>query len=90
MRVHRAVLEAGEAESGASVHLVDEEYDRGQVIAQRRVPVREGDTPEALAARVLAVEHELYPAAVDHVAEAIAAGEEPTRMTVHTTTEDMK
>ena len=90
MRVHRAVLEAGEAESGASVHLVDEEYDRGQVIAQRRVPVREGDTPEALAARVLAVEHELYPAAVDHVCEALAAGGEPTPMSVHTTTEEMK
>lgn len=65
MRVHRAVLEAGERESGASVHLVDEEYDRGAVIAQRRVPVHADDTPETLAARVLAVEHELYPAAVD-------------------------
>ena len=78
MRVHRAVLEAGEAESGATVHLVDEEYDRGRIVAQRRVPVREGDTPEALAARVLAVEHRLYPEAVDHVCEAIVAGQEPT------------
>ncbi|HUP50835.1 MAG TPA: phosphoribosylglycinamide formyltransferase [Longimicrobiales bacterium] len=90
LRVHQAVLEASEAESGATVHLVDEDYDRGRVIAQRRIPVREGDTPETLAARVLAVEHELYPAAVDHVTEAIAAGEEPTPMTVHTTTEEMK
>ncbi|HUF74675.1 MAG TPA: phosphoribosylglycinamide formyltransferase [Longimicrobiales bacterium] len=80
MRVHRAVLDAGETESGATVHLVDEEYDRGAIVAQRRVPVLEGDTPEALAARVLAVEHRLYPAAVDHVCDALAAGEEPGRM----------
>ena len=80
MRVHRAVLESGDAESGATVHLVDEEYDRGAVVAQRRVPVLEGDTPEGLAARVLAVEHRLYPSAVDHVCRALAAGEEPGRM----------
>ena len=78
MRVHRAVLEAGEEESGATVHLVDEEYDRGHIVAQRRVPVLDGDTAEALAARVLAVEHRLYPEAVDHVCEAIVAGQEPT------------
>jgi len=88
IRVHRAVLEAGERESGASVHLVDEEYDRGAVIAQRRVPVLDGDTPEALAARVLAVEHELYPAAVDHLCAAIAAGEEPGLMHEEPATSD--
>jgi formyltetrahydrofolate-dependent phosphoribosylglycinamide formyltransferase len=64
MRVHRAVLEAGDRETGASVHLVDEEYDRGAVLAQARVPVMPGDTPETLAARVLSVEHQLLPAAV--------------------------
>jgi formyltetrahydrofolate-dependent phosphoribosylglycinamide formyltransferase len=63
-RVHRAVLEAGDQETGASVHLVDEEYDRGAVLAQARVPVTPGDTPETLAARVLNVEHQLLPAAV--------------------------
>lgn len=68
-RVHEAVLEAGERESGATVHLVDEEYDRGPIVAQRRVPVEPGDTPETLAARVLAVEHELLPAVVRAAAE---------------------
>jgi folate-dependent phosphoribosylglycinamide formyltransferase PurN len=89
MRVHRAVLAAGEAVSGATVHLVDEEYDRGAVVAQRRVPVLAGDTPEALAARVLEVEHRLYPAAVDHVCEAIAAGEEPGPMPEAQTPSDL-
>jgi formyltetrahydrofolate-dependent phosphoribosylglycinamide formyltransferase len=77
-RVHAAVIASGAQESGASVHFVDEEYDRGPVVAQRRVPVLEGDTPESLAARVLEVEHRLYPAAVDHVCEALAAGREAT------------
>jgi phosphoribosylglycinamide formyltransferase-1 len=77
MHVHRAVLEAGEAESGATVHFVDEEYDRGRILAQRRVPVRKGDTPEELAARVLEVEHRLYPDAVDHLCDALAAGQDP-------------
>lgn len=69
-RVHEAVLRSGAAESGASVHLVDEVYDRGQVLAQERVPVLPGDTPETLAARVLAVEHRLLPAVVLAAAEA--------------------
>jgi methionyl-tRNA formyltransferase len=54
--------------SGATVHLVDEEYDRGRIIAQWPVPVLPGDTAEALAARVLAVEHRLYPAAIEWAA----------------------
>ncbi len=86
-RVHAAVLEAGVAESGATVHFVDEEYDRGPIIAQQRVLVRAGDTPETLAARVLAVEHELYPRAVDHVCEALAEGREPTAISDHITEE---
>jgi phosphoribosylglycinamide formyltransferase-1 len=83
-RVHAAVLAAGAKESGASVHFVDEEYDRGAVVAQRRVPVLEGDTPTSLAARVLEVEHQLYPAAVDQVCEALAAGREPVPITTIT------
>lgn len=62
--VHRAVLEAGEKESGVTIHLVDEEYDHGPIVAQRRVPVEPGDTPERLAARVLEVEHALLPEVV--------------------------
>lgn len=57
MRVHNAVIEAGEKESGATVHYVDEGVDTGEIIMQERVPVLEGDTPEDLAARVLKVEH---------------------------------
>lgn len=68
-RVHRAVLAAGERVSGASVHLVDEEYDRGPVVAQETVPVEPGDTPATLAARVLVVEHRLLPASVAAAAE---------------------
>ena len=66
--VHAAVLAAGEKVSGASVHYVDEEYDRGPVILQKTVPVLPGDTPESLAARILAVEHELYPEALRMIA----------------------
>jgi len=83
-RVHAAVLAAGARESGASVHFVDEEYDRGPVVAQHRVPVLDADTPESLAARVLEIEHQLYPTAVDHVCEALAAGREPVPITTIT------
>jgi formyltetrahydrofolate-dependent phosphoribosylglycinamide formyltransferase len=70
LRVHQAVLASGAQESGATVHLVDEVYDRGAVLAQARVPVLPGDTPDTLAERVLAVEHRLLSAAV--LAAAIA------------------
>jgi phosphoribosylglycinamide formyltransferase 1 len=63
-RVHEAVLASGARESGATVHLVDEEYDRGAILGQVRVPVLPGDDADRLAARVLAVEHRLLPAAV--------------------------
>jgi phosphoribosylglycinamide formyltransferase-1 len=56
-RVHRAVLEAGETESGCTVHLVDAGTDTGPVLLQRRVPVHPGDTPETLAERIHAQEH---------------------------------
>ncbi|GJG87749.1 phosphoribosylglycinamide formyltransferase [Gemmatimonadetes bacterium T265] len=69
-RVHRAVLAAGACVSGATVHFVDDAYDRGPIAAQWPVPVRANDTPESLAARVLRVEHLLLPRAV----EAVAAG----------------
>jgi phosphoribosylglycinamide formyltransferase 1 len=63
-RVHEAVLASGATESGPTVHLVDEVYDRGAILAQRRVPVLPGDTPPTLAARVLEEEHRLLPDAV--------------------------
>lgn len=65
MRVHRAVLESGARVSGATVHLVDERYDTGAIVAQWPVPVLADDTPERLAARVLAVEHRLLPLVVE-------------------------
>ena len=73
MRVHEAVLAAGERASGATVHLVDEEYDHGRVLAQEKVPVKAEDTPETLQKRVLAAEHRLYAATLAR----IAAGEIP-------------
>ncbi len=60
-RVHQSVLDAGDAQSGATVHLVDADYDTGPVVAQRAVAVVPGDTPETLAARVLMAEHQLLP-----------------------------
>jgi phosphoribosylglycinamide formyltransferase-1 len=62
--VHEAVLKAGEKESGATVHFVTEGVDAGPIIVQGKVPVDPADTPDTLAARVLEVEHLLYPAAV--------------------------
>jgi phosphoribosylglycinamide formyltransferase-1 len=70
-RVHEAVLASGAAESGVTVHYVDEHYDRGPIIAQRRVPVRPDDTPDTLAARVLVAEHALLPEVVLDLARAI-------------------
>ena len=64
MHVHRAVLAAGETESGATVHLVDGEYDHGRILQQLRVPVLQDDTPEELQRRVYAAEMELYPRAL--------------------------
>ena len=60
IHVHEAVIAAHEKESGPTVHLVSEEIDQGRILAQTRVPVEEGDTPETLAARVLVQEHDLY------------------------------
>ncbi len=60
-RVHEAVLAAGDRETGATIHIVDGEYDQGPILAQARVPVAPGDTPDTLAARVQAKELELFP-----------------------------
>lgn len=67
-RVHAAVLAAGAPSTGVTVHFVDEEFDHGPTIAQWRIPVRDDDTAESLAARVLEVEHRVYPAVVEMVA----------------------
>jgi phosphoribosylglycinamide formyltransferase-1 len=58
-RVHQAVLDSGDKVTGVTVHLVDEEYDHGRILAQVEVPVEPGDTVETLSARVLGQEHQL-------------------------------
>ena len=62
--VHQAALDYGVKVSGCTVHFVDEAYDTGPIILQSVVPVRDDDTAETLAARVLVAEHEAYPRAV--------------------------
>jgi len=58
LAVHEAVLASGETETGVTIHVVDEEYDHGQILAQCRLSVRTQDTAETLAKRVLSLEHE--------------------------------
>jgi phosphoribosylglycinamide formyltransferase-1 len=69
MRVHEAVIAAGESESGPSVHLVDAEYDTGRVLAQAKVPVQPSDTPESLAARVQERERRLVVEVLGKIAD---------------------
>ncbi len=64
-RVHQAVLDAGEKESGCSVHVVTPEYDEGPVIGRATVPVKPNDTAETLAKRVLDQEHKLFPTIIN-------------------------
>lgn len=64
MKVHQAVIEAGEPESAVTIHLVDNEYDHGRHLAVQPVPVLPGDTPEALQKRVYEQEMRLYPEAL--------------------------
>jgi phosphoribosylglycinamide formyltransferase 1 len=67
--VHEAVIASGMKISGATVHLVNEEYDRGAILIQRTVEVVAGDSAESLAAKVLKVEHEIFPLALKALAE---------------------
>ena len=73
---HRAVLAAGESETGVTVHWVTEEYDAGPILMRRVVAVQAGDTAETLARRVLAVEHDTYWRAVELATAELAAGRE--------------
>ncbi|MGH2561250.1 MAG: formyltransferase family protein, partial [Thermomicrobiales bacterium] len=63
-RVHAAVLASGATESGATVHIVDAEYDTGPVVMKQEVPILPDDTPATLGARVFAAECRLYPEAI--------------------------
>ena len=66
--VHEAVLAAGDVESGPTVHVADEQYDNGPILAQIKVPVLPDDTPDTLAARVLEQEHRIYPETLQRIA----------------------
>lgn len=68
MHVHRAVLSAGEKESGVTIHRVNAEYDSGEIVAQTNVPVLPDDTPETLAARVLEREHSFLVEVIEKIA----------------------
>ena len=68
-RVHEAVLAAGETVTGVTIHLVDEQYDHGPILAQHEVPVLPGDTVDSLAERVLAQEHRLYAETLQRISD---------------------
>ncbi|MCJ7628895.1 MAG: phosphoribosylglycinamide formyltransferase, partial [Longimicrobiales bacterium] len=80
--VHEAVLASGAAFSGPTIHFVDARYDTGAILAQWPVPVLADDSAETLAARVLRVEHVLYPLAADHLCRAVEAGRPPRRLSL--------
>lgn len=69
IRVHEAVIASGRRISGATVHIVDEEYDRGPIVLQKQVEISPGETAESLAEKVLEIEHEIYPLAIRMFAE---------------------
>jgi formyltetrahydrofolate-dependent phosphoribosylglycinamide formyltransferase len=70
--VHEAVIAAGEKESGITIHLVDEIYDNGAAIFKATCPVLPGDTPDSLAARIHALEHEHYPRVIGELVDKLA------------------
>jgi phosphoribosylglycinamide formyltransferase 1 len=72
-RVHEAVLAGKEAESGITIHYVDEHYDNGDIILQIKCPVLENDTPESLANRIHALEHANYPLVIEELVKKLRA-----------------
>lgn len=80
MNVHRAVAESESAMIGATIHFVSELYDEGTILGQWRMSRCPEDSAEEIAAKVLKIEHRLYPAAVDHLCDALLAGTRPERM----------
>ena len=65
--VHEAVLQAGEKESGITIHFVDEHYDNGDIIFQTSCPVLSSDLPQSLAEKIHALEHKYYPQIIEEV-----------------------
>ena len=66
-RVHRAVLDNQEQESGITIHYVNEHYDEGNIIFQKKCPVYSDDTPDSLAERIHQLEHEYYPRVIENL-----------------------
>ena len=69
INVHNAVLVSGDKESGATVHFVDENYDTGNIISQKKVDISDCKTPEDIAARVLNIEHQLLPNVINDIVD---------------------
>ncbi|KAF0204229.1 MAG: phosphoribosylglycinamide formyltransferase [Bacteroidetes bacterium] len=67
MQVHESVIEAGDKESGITIHLIDEVYDRGEVLLQVKCPVLPDDSPETLAERIHKLEYEHYPEVIENL-----------------------
>lgn len=67
MHVHKAVIEAGEKESGITIHYLNEHYDEGKIILQKKCSIQKGETPDSLARKVHALEHEWYPKAIQTI-----------------------
>ncbi|MDR0537023.1 MAG: phosphoribosylglycinamide formyltransferase [Tannerellaceae bacterium] len=67
MNVHKAVIEAGEKQSGITIHYINENYDEGNIIFQATCPVLESDTPETLAAKVHELEYKWYPLTIENI-----------------------
>ncbi len=77
--VHEAVLHARDSTSGCTVHLVDDEYDRGPILLQKSCPVKPDDTPDSLAARVFELECQAYPEALERlIADGVSPSGRPT------------
>ena len=67
MNVHKAVIEAGESESGITIHYVNEKYDDGHIIAQYTCAISESDTPNSLASNIHKLEHQYFPQVIEKV-----------------------
>lgn len=64
-KVHQAVIAAGEKETGISIHYVNEDYDEGEIIFRKKIPILPGDTPESIAERIHKLEHEHFPKVIE-------------------------
>ena len=68
MHVHEAVIQAGETESGITIHYVNEEYDKGNIILQAKCDINKKDTPQSLALKIRQLELEYLPKAIEQLA----------------------